>query len=480
MKKFLLGTVVLLLISWAATTWMISGQVEKNFDNAVNVLNQRLQQEFPLIQVKPVSFEKGLLSSRASSQVMVPGEAGSVEGTITLKHQIFHGPVMLTPLGVKAGSTYILTTLDIATLPAEGRKAIEKAFAGQEPLRVGLLTKTGKDIGIDLEVAAATVADDTDNGGALRFDGLNAALETDFAGSYLTGKAATGPLSIADSEGVEIEIGPSNSDFDIDTLYKGTVLSGGTRVHVDNMRTTAGGKPLLDMGNIRVESQTEQTPEQTTTSSLTVDATSLQLGAKDKGIQLNNGHLQLATTINGLDTRILKRVTDAAMQLHQKEMQSLARAMTDQPSAADAEVMTTAARNYVAGILELIKPGISNKNRISLTSDAGSMHATLELAYAGKRALQHLGTLRELISAIDGNLVLTVDDELLQAMALDKAAALPVAFGLANHDNGKLESRVSIENGIISVNGQPVPILEMLGPVLDQPLQFEQLFGSAV
>ncbi len=467
MKKLLPLIVLLLLATWAGATWLISGQVEQNFDRALNQLNSKLAQDLPFVEVKPASFHKGFFKSEATSQVTLTGPQDDAD-MLPLRHVIYHGPVMLTPLGVKTGSTYIVTSIDMDMLPAETRDKINDLTGGDTPLTIGMLTGTSKDFDLDIEVASLQLDDPQNSQTTIRFEGMHGALKSDLQGSYLTGKLANGKISIADQNGQQVEIAPTTIRFDIDEMYKGTVLSGSSSLTTAQLLIHS---PALETRaeNLSFTSATTQAGNGTTSASATFNTSPASIEVASKNIRFTDGTVDFTTRFEGIDTTALKKLVDAGADLHGLEIAAMKKGEVEP------EKIQQNLDSYLSAVIDLLKPGLESTTRLDIGNPQGKAWFDLALNYAETRPVTELATLRDLIAAIDGRLEIVSDKPLLRSLSLDGLAAMPIAMGFATADNDQIRSEVTISKGVLSINGQPAPFLEMFGPILDEPSPLRRL-----
>lgn len=461
MKKVLPLTILLLLATWAAVTWVVSGQVEQNFDRAVNHLNSKLAREFPFIEVKPATFNKGFFKSEATSEVTFANaqESGDI---LPLRHVIYHGPLMWTPLGVKTGSTYIVTSIDMAALPAETRERINHLSKGNTPLTIGMLTGASKDFALDIDIAPLQLDDIEHDQTKIRFDGLQGSLKSDLDGSYLKGTVSNGSISVTDDNHQKVEIAPASIRFDIDDMYKGTVLSGSSSLKTPELLLSS---PALETRakNISLSSQTKQVGDGTTSASATLNTSPVTIDVTAKGIRFADGSVGFTTRFEGIDTASLKKLVDAGAKLHGFEITAMRRGEVAP------EKVQKSVQAYLSGVTDLLKPGLTSSTRLDIGNPDGKAWLELALDYAETRPATELATLRDLIAALDGRLEIVSDEALLHALSLDKLAAMPLKMGFANAKNGTIRTQISVNKGVLTINGQATPLLEMLGPILDAP-----------
>ena len=469
MKKLFPLIILLLLGTWAGTTWLISRQVEQNFDRALDQLNQKLKKDLPFFEAQAESFSKGLLRSKATSKITLRGDNG--DDVLYLRHDIYQGPLMFTPMGVKLGSTYIVTTLDLDKLAGERREAIEKATDGKTPVTIGMLTGTNRNFDLDIDVSPLEISDEAKDV-TIRFGGMKGAIKSDFDGSYLKGELRSGRLTI-DSSGndqLRFEMAPTTVAFDIDQMYHGTALSGTSSLTSPELALTGPEGIDIRSRNIQLTSDTKQNDGDTTDVTVSLETKPITVDLPPKRIQLDEAAIAFDTRIEGMKTKQLKKLVDAGAKLQSLDPEAVENAET----VLDEELL-----NYLVSIVELLQPGLGTTTHFDFNTPKGKFDTRLALGYVGTRPAIEQATLRALLSAIDGKLDIVVDEALLTQLSLEQLAQMPVAMGFAVSENGKITSQITIRNGVIRINGEQTPFLDMLGPILDEPSPLRQLSADA-
>jgi len=152
-KKFLLAVLLVIPILWASITWFTSNKTEEVFDGMLAESNQNLSESFPFVKAEKQSFKKGFTSSTAKSVLTLNKKIVGNEKepiNIVLDHTIYNGPVMMTPNGVKMGSSYIYTTLDQDSLTTEVKDFLKLLFNGKEPIVSAVQTGINGSVNVDL------------------------------------------------------------------------------------------------------------------------------------------------------------------------------------------------------------------------------------------------------------------------------------------------------------------------------------------
>ena len=148
MKKLLWIVPLALIVAWAATTFFIGMNIEKGLDQFYVDTTAQMSAmgagTAPL-EFSKKDFKKGFFSSEATTNMKFTEFPLSMF-EITVNTKISHGPMMFTSDGAKIGCSYAVSTIDLSDLPEDTRKDIEKAFDGEEPFKMGVLTTFGQNV----------------------------------------------------------------------------------------------------------------------------------------------------------------------------------------------------------------------------------------------------------------------------------------------------------------------------------------------
>ena len=137
MKK--LAVVIAALVAaggaaWLGGTWYVGKETETIVRGQIEQANQ--QSAAQGVSQELVSYNRSLLGAEAVTRLIVtdPLVAGWLNNT-QFNHQIKHGPVLFAN-GISLGVSHWTSQIDTASLPAESKAFVDKAFAGKEPLVV--------------------------------------------------------------------------------------------------------------------------------------------------------------------------------------------------------------------------------------------------------------------------------------------------------------------------------------------------------
>lgn len=465
MKKWLIGGIVAVALIWAGVTALVSQKSEAAFNRVL----ERAQQQLPLseLTLTKTQYKKGFLSSIATSTLSEREQNAPV---IAFRHVIYHGPIMWTPSGIRFGSSYILTTIDEASLDDEQRQALESAFNGAIPLTIGVLVTDGQTVAVEMEVAPFKLDADGAAGVSLVSAGMQSRFEAETHRPTPSGDFALGRMAFDLGEQGSLEIAAVSGSFSIDERYKTLALSGVSEFTVPAISFTGpqGEWTLKDLSL-----QTRQTHNGGTyTGELGVAAQSMALVLHHPEVTVPPTALNYELQVSGVDVAALKRVADAQERMNQNQQQLLAQqSQTGEATEAVAEQFAEATQRYLEALVDSVHTGVQLTTQLQLVekTDADAQ-ATLALAYDDTRPLTALVTLGDLLSAFNGKFTLDLDAQLQNNPLVGEWIEMGTMMGLIQPDAERLKFSAALENGATKVNGQPFPLLDMLGPLASQPL----------
>ena len=138
-----------LILLWVVATLVIGGGTKPVLEMALE--EAKMSSGGAVSVAELVEYKKGMASSTGKSK-FVFGPAGEEPAEIYLNHEIYHGPIMMTPSGIKMGTSHTVTTVDLDSLPEEVKENIDRGFTSRTPLLVNLTTGM-KSSSMDFEIA---------------------------------------------------------------------------------------------------------------------------------------------------------------------------------------------------------------------------------------------------------------------------------------------------------------------------------------
>lgn len=213
----------------------------------------KANQEMTSFEISKTSFKKGFFSSELTMAVTgaIISDAVDQEEGVEMRHQIFHGPVAMTPYGMKFCQSYAKTKLDRTNWKPETVERAQKVFGDEEP--VTILTERSYSGAESVEAKVESFSIDDDE------------MKMDFGGALFTanGKSsagsAKGDLKVSSlsftSKGEEVATGSLGEltgqfDFQRGAHFTGAMNLGAFDVTFPDEGGTA--KVALDSGTVSV------------------------------------------------------------------------------------------------------------------------------------------------------------------------------------------------------------------------------------
>lgn len=208
MKKLAVVIAALVAVggaAWLGGTWYVGKETETIVRAQIEQANE--QSAAQGIRQELVSYDRSLLGADAVTRVLVTDPLmGRWLNNMQFNHKIKHGPVLFGN-GVGLGVSHWSSRLDTASLPAESKGFVEKAFAGKEPF----VTETR--IGFD-KIMHATAT----------FSPLNAQLDETGANIKWAGADFSGDISVTEKAGPfsfkanTFEVRDANTTFTVPSM----------------------------------------------------------------------------------------------------------------------------------------------------------------------------------------------------------------------------------------------------------------------
>ncbi|MCB1093578.1 MAG: DUF945 family protein, partial [Verrucomicrobiae bacterium] len=211
------GIVIVGIIAaaWAGATWLYGEGTQSAFAK----IGDSTEDVEHLVTVTPGDYARGFLSSEAVTKISPKGEEETEGKSLSLKHQIFHGPLAITPEGVKPCHSYIVTTLDADALPEEVAEGITKAFGDAEPVTIRLVAEFDGSVSGVIEVPAVSWSEGGNSG---RFGGITLTFqgatkkgssdETEL--TFLNAELKLAELTLQELDGDSLVISPSTGHME--------------------------------------------------------------------------------------------------------------------------------------------------------------------------------------------------------------------------------------------------------------------------
>ncbi|VAW45874.1 hypothetical protein MNBD_GAMMA03-36 [hydrothermal vent metagenome] len=458
MKQAILLFTLLVPATWAGVTWYSSNKTEFMFDN---ILTQSEYASDMITSNQKTSFEKGFFKSTATSEMTVSNQKKSVK--IPLKHTIYHGPVMRTPDGLKYGSSYILTKLDMSKIPSKTKAILTTIFMDNEPFVQGVKTSFGTNIEITQTISPMyfdeTHFSDTSKRSkdalSLRLeDGVHANFTTNLDYSALSGTLNMGKLTLTgntdNNSSIEVTLSPSTSHFKMDEIYKGSMLIGEFEWHLPNFKFAQDSNEVLSTENLVIKtSSTIKNALFSGDSLLKTDT--LMIHSPLVPETLSKTSVLFHSKAYDFNANVLKPAIDA---MH-------AYIATD---SVDFDNKNNNTDNHLVFIpdnkqLDLLLKDLVQTNSgvsqlIEINTDQGSFKLDFDLHYASQLPIKELTNNEELLKALKGSLIIKQDKNMLPDTMLEGLLAFPMIAPFITSSEKTLSSKITLENGKLTINEQ--------------------------
>ncbi len=509
---------------WAGLTWMFGSGAEAalaDFDSSGGGDGDESEL---FLQVTNDNYQRGFLSSQAETHLGVPGDDEDGDGipdeALVLRHQIFHGPLAVTPDGVIPCSNHIVTTIDLDRLPEKARESLREVFGEVVPLTIRTTTGMNRAATTSVEISPFAY-EDAESGGRFEYDGLKAdfrILAGEDSLESLVGDATLGGWKITSETGkFSAAPGKASVDFQDERLLKGQVtlgevsgtgatlsgrlgevsltfdqekvgevvplFLGDSRLAFENLELSFGGEDMMIRdGEILVKSGHNDDQVHGSVrygvGGLVIPASLAGpmiafLPAMEKGLAVELGG-------RGIDLERLQSTIQKAQEMQEVQMSSLQQAMSGE--ATNLEEMSeyqAAMREYLREFIGLLRPGAEMYQRLEIKGRSGESHAQVTLGMTGDRALMEMATLRDIIGSLAGDASIKVSKADLPPEQVAGMAAGLAAAGFLRDTPTDIIGDAKLTDGILHLNGQPTPLIDALGPQLDEPISWDALLSTA-
>lgn len=187
--------------------------------------------------------------------------------------------------------------------------------------------------------------------------------------------------------------------------------------------------------------------------------------------EMPESSLHLSFGFKGMGREAFKQLIDASHDLSRSQNALLKAA----DNAQAVEDMMKAMGSYFEAFGNLLSQGAKSNNVIRISGDKGSSELALDLTYADSKKLFDLATVKDVILALQGELKLKIDKSMLGGLPAEQG--MQMTMGFVQDTGDTYETLAVLNGGEVKVNGQPVPVLDMLGPMVDQPLPWQAMQG---
>ncbi len=482
MKKILIALFAIAFIAVVAAGFYSSYKVKEMFNRGVAATNHAFHKELPILTMKVGSYEKSHLTSRARTIFELNGtgyeKLDSVK--IGLIHEIYHGPFMITPDGLKVGASYIVTKVDQNELSQHAKEFLNTLFHRKEPIIATMHIGFDNEVHLAIRVEAINLdskmmgqsSHSNNSDFKLDFDGLTFEFSSNVGATDVNGEIEIGAINIEVREEAEqifsLYSKASTIKFDVDELYKGIILQGNFVMNVPRLTLKGSSDSEVILEPI-VFSATSSEKNDKYEGVMQFLIENLKLKSPQLGAELPNFQLDVQSQLSGIEVADLKNIIDANSTINQ----SLISMLKDSNLKVTGDELTQQYTHYFKNIGESIKQGLTFTNQIELRSSVGKSRIDFNLYYSSQQRLVELNTLMDLASSIDGLLKISVNKKMIEKTPLIDLIGFPVSMGIAIDTSDSYEAAAALNGGVLSLNGNPWPLFQMMGPALNQTLPWK-------
>lgn len=463
---------------WAGVTWLNSNKTEEVLDTMLVESNRGLSEQLPFVTIEKQAFDKGFTKSTAESIITVKSDRSS-DGEpleVVMHHDIYHGPVMMTPNGLKTGSSYIRTTLGQTSLSTEAQEVLKLLFKEQEPFVSGVQTGLSGGVGMDMEVApfsydanefAVLTGENKSSSGLdiITFSGIKSSFTTNSERTVLNGSMNIGAAEATEEGGIHVTVAPSVLSINIDELYKGAMLDGSTELSMAELKITDNDVSEAILSGLTISSKAGQENNKFAAStSIGIEKIFMKMPGSKVDFSESKVHLDIG--MKGFERDAVLKLIDSKQQAFSSQLAALG---NNDPEPKKKKILGMMGSYYTA-LGEAVTQGVELNADFQLSNTSGKSATALELHYVDAKKLFDLKTIKDLITAVKGQLSIHVDKDMIAGTPLIGALAMPVAMGVLTDTGEAYEALVELSDGQLKVNGELVPILSMLGGMANQPM----------
>lgn len=512
MKKagiFLSVLVALVVFGWLGITFAFSNLVEPWIDAGLTKANE----EQSVAVLEKTEFEKGFFSSRTTTSITGEVITGALEDVdeILLQHEIFHGPVAMTPGGPQLCQAYVRTTLDRSNWDEKTAWEVEKAFGETEPLTI----ETWRSYGGEEKVIATVSGFSYDHkeataefGGAVfRVEGSSQEerAEADFQVSALevNPKEETGGLRMEPSSGNlsfqkgshlsgAMLFGAANLAFEDDGSEGGSIieLDGGS-LNLDLKALDAESDLLLGTMNLTFPGATMKSTDYSgKVGEIALRSDTSEESGELKGtITYSIGSLdstELTAAVGGADLSFLYPAalslsysgvnTEGAVKL--SENMEKMQAELAKGGGEEADVDPAILDELVDGIFEVASPGLGVGVSLALGQQEETPNVRVDLSadMKGQKKLREMKTWREVLDAMVVKLQAATSDSMADNQIIMPYLMQAQMMGIGKRNlGGAVQAEAKVENVQLMIDGKPspLPLLQAIEPMLNQPIDWD-------
>ncbi|MEH6542907.1 MAG: DUF945 family protein [Porticoccaceae bacterium] len=472
MKRVLLGSVLVVIGLWVLGVVFFGRAAEIKVDDQIAELNSGLlERSVPLI-ITQLSYESGFLSSNSRIQLNID-RGNSQALVIDVDQDIYHGPLMLTPSGLKFGAYYIAFTPDIAALLDEKGEAQEflDSFPERKPLSGGFLLNLWGGQSFDLALAPFTFSDDEKS--VTLKNGIVGTFSGDDNFSRLNCTVEFGAFAIegeAEAEALAIDIAASTLTMDITEMHAGSMLAGELDYALNSIVVKAEG------AEHRVDGITLNSLSDKNDAGLYGNANFIMESIASDDDNFNAMfseplNFRLDFNYEGLN----EQATREFAEINQKVNGQVYKALLNPDETTGLEGLSEEhMQAYIHAMAALVGKGLKFDYGFTLGQGDASSGLNFVFDWVDANGLMDKKTVREVLTAFKADVKVNVDKAFFDGTDFEDMAQMPVMMGYAVATGQGIESHALFNRGELLLNGESVPYMDMMGATLNEELPWAQ------
>ena len=463
MKKagIIIGSLVVLSVTlWLGWTFYIGSRVATGFEEEFKESKARPGG----FKLKQVEYEKGLFSSRSKTLFWMPAEP---DVNIPMNHQIYHGPLAMTPQGPKKAANYIITTFDWKEIDEKAPKKIKEIWGDKEP--VTIYTTVGFD---DTWTSKIEV---------LGFKQTKDGQTAEFGGMEVVVAGKKDQLSSIEGIMKKLSVVGKGEEFVMDKMtVKGKmeeindyIMGGSLKVVIPNTESTSKeGK--FAVRDVEYSLNVTNHGDALLKGGVSYKYGSMKLPESMKSMEKIFGNGAELTFAGSVDlnaiTKIVKMSEDLSTSLEPEPG-----LMGDGSEIEDPEQM----QEWMNAGLDLFQPGLAIGGKFMLGQSGADSGIKWNLQYGGKKPARELKNVGEVVKAFGAGLRIEVDNSLLDE---ETAAMLEGGSGgfVKKFGNEDYRGTAVIKDGKLIINGEVTDFVELMGEAANEPVDIDSLMGGVM
>ncbi len=452
------------------------------------------------------NYKRGLVKSTCSSKISVSG----IDDSISLDHEVYHGPFAFTPDGTKAGYSYIISTLNVDSLSEDLKEGIQSVYGDAAPFSI----KTTIQLDGDRQsVISITALDHETDEMTVRFDGGEIEYLGDNGASSMSGSAQFSPLSLQgkseDGDSFRLRFDGASATFSgkedgtisMDgtlskvNLKSGTseafsctmdavemladyapieeipgVLEGSASVTIPSFEISAGDEGKFTANGLKITNQSSNEQGKLLSYKVTYGADSFRSEFPDQGEDM----AWMKILESGVELVVSGTVPHAVAEEFATFQQEQAGIATTPESIAANQI---AIAELLESVLRKLNKGSGFALDARVGSKEGGVNLNLDLTYDEERPITSRKSYLELLNAIDLTLSASVPKTMLDAIPdIEEQIKGLKAMGTVKETLGGYESTLIATDGKVTVNGKPNPMFEQMAPMLMTAIPWDGIF----